>query len=52
MTLYRKLAAIAAGLAFATLAVAQGYPQKPVRIVVAYGPDRAPTWRRGRSPSN
>jgi len=38
MTLYRKLAAIAAGLAFATLAVAQGYPQKPVRIVVAYGP--------------
>jgi len=38
MTLFKRLAAVVAGLGFATLAVAQGYPQKPVRIVVAYGP--------------
>lgn len=36
MKLLRSIAAIAAGLAFATLATAQGYPNKPVRIIVAY----------------
>ncbi len=36
MKLFRPLAAIAAGLAFATFAQAQGYPNKPVRIIVAY----------------
>src|SRR5882762_6279297 len=36
MKLIRQIAALAAGLAFATLATAQGYPNKPVRIIVAY----------------
>ena len=36
MKLLRSIAAVAAGLAFATLATAQGYPNKPVRIIVAY----------------
>ena len=36
MKLLRQLAAIAAGLAFATLAGAQAYPTKPVKIIVAY----------------
>ena len=36
MKLLRPIAAIAAGLSFATLATAQGYPNKPVRIIVAY----------------
>jgi len=36
MKLLRQIATIAAGLAFATLATAQGYPNKPVRIIVAY----------------
>lgn len=36
MISFRHLAAIAAGFAFATFAQAQGYPTKPVRIIVAY----------------
>jgi tripartite-type tricarboxylate transporter receptor subunit TctC len=36
MKLLRPIAALAAALAFATLASAQGYPSKPVRIIVAY----------------
>ena len=36
MKLLRPIAALAAALAFATLAAAQGYPNKPVRIIVAY----------------
>ena len=36
MISFRHLAAIAAGFAFATFAHAQGYPTKPVRIIVAY----------------
>ncbi len=32
----RLLAALVAGLAFAAQAVAQGYPNKPIRIIVAY----------------
>ena len=31
-----RITAFAASLAFATLAIAQGYPNKPVRIIVAY----------------
>src|SRR5216684_5522900 len=36
MKLIRQIAAITAGLAFAAFAVAQAYPQKPIRIIVAY----------------
>ena len=36
MKLIRQIAAIAVGVAFATLAAAQAYPQKPIRIIVAY----------------
>ncbi|MDQ6917183.1 MAG: tripartite tricarboxylate transporter substrate binding protein [Pseudomonadota bacterium] len=36
MKLIRQFAILAAGLALSALAVAQGYPQKPVRIIVAY----------------
>ena len=36
MKLLRQLAGALAGLGLATAAVAQGYPSKPVRIVVAY----------------
>jgi tripartite-type tricarboxylate transporter receptor subunit TctC len=36
MKLLAPIAAIVAGLAFATLATAQGYPNKPVKIIVAY----------------
>src|SRR5260221_6786047 len=32
----RRIIVLAAGLAFGALASAQGYPNKPVRIVVAY----------------
>jgi tripartite-type tricarboxylate transporter receptor subunit TctC len=36
MKLLREIAALAAGLAFAAVAAAQGYPNKPVKIIVAY----------------
>ena len=36
MQLLRQFAGVAIGLVFATLAAAQGYPQKPIRIIVAY----------------
>jgi tripartite-type tricarboxylate transporter receptor subunit TctC len=36
MSHVRRIAAIAAAMAFATVAAAQGYPNKPVRIIVAY----------------
>ena len=36
MKLIRQIATIAVGLALATLAAAQAYPQKPIRIIVAY----------------
>ena len=36
MKSFRQFVAIAVGAAFATLAGAQGYPNKPVKIVVAY----------------
>jgi len=36
MSCIRRIAAIAAALAFTTVAAAQGYPNKPVRIIVAY----------------
>ena len=36
MKMIRHIAAIAAGMAFATLALAQAYPQKPIRVIVAY----------------
>ena len=36
MKLFRAIFAIAVGLAFATLATAQSYPNKPVKIIVAY----------------
>src|SRR5260221_831601 len=36
MKLLRQFVAIAVGAAFATLAGAQSYPNKPVKIVVAY----------------
>jgi tripartite-type tricarboxylate transporter receptor subunit TctC len=34
----RRIAAMLAVMAFATLAAAQGYPTKPVRVIVAYPP--------------
>jgi tripartite-type tricarboxylate transporter receptor subunit TctC len=36
MKLLREVAALAAGLAFAAVATAQSYPNRPVKIIVAY----------------
>jgi len=36
MKLLRAIAALAAGLAYAAVAAAQGYPNRPVKIIVAY----------------